>query len=250
MIAALLAEFLGSLFFVLMAIGIKANEQDNETTLTSSFADLRKSTSYTMSISLSIGITYTIISAAFSRFSGAHFNPAITVAAIVGKRIPLALGLCYILVQMVGAVCGSAMFDGLSGGNELGELGVAKVATKYDTGRIFGIELVATALITFVWLSLNNTFRTIPHVSFRSETGPLYIGFAYFIGSMITLRWDGAGLNPIRAFGPSLVANEWRHWWVYWLGPLMGGLTGILLFELLAFLAPRRQDSAKIQPSR
>jgi MIP family channel proteins len=249
MIAALVGELLGTMFLVFIAAGIQANEQSRQNEITDNNADLRMSSSYILTMALGYGLTYTSISVAFVRVSGAHFNPAISIAAIVGKRIPFGLGIFYVFAQMTGAACGSAMFDGLSGEKDLGKLGVARVATDFDTGRIFGIELVATTFIVYVWHSVMNPRRSIPHVSFRSETGPLYVGLAYFVCILLTFRWDGSGLNPVRAFGPSLVANEWKHWWVYWLGPLMGGLAGVLLFELLAFLAPARSDVAKISPS-
>lgn len=248
-IAALVAELLGSMFLIFIGIGIQANEEYHQSKISDANSDLRKSSSFVISLALGSGMTYAGVSAAFGRLSGAHFNPAITVAAIVGKRIPLALGLLYILVQMIGAVIGSAMFDGLAGESNIADLGVVRVATEFDTGRIFGLELVSTSFVVYVWHSLNGARRSLPHVQFRSETGPFFMGLAYFVASMLTYRWDGVGLNPIRAFGPSLVAGDWKHWWVYWLGPLMGGMAGVLLFELLAFLSPPKHDSAKVQPA-
>jgi len=212
-------------------------------------ADIRRGSGFVLIVAFGYSMTYAAISAAFGKLSGAHFNPAITVAAIVGGRIPGPLGGLYIISQCVGAVIGAAMFDGLSDETNMSDLAVVRVATEFNTGRIFGIELIATSFVVYVWHSLNGTRRTLPQVQFRSDTGPLFMGLAYFVASLVTFRWDGAGLNPIRAFGPSLVADNWEHWWVYWLGPLMGGMAGVLLFELLAFLSPPTRDSAKVQPA-
>lgn len=247
-IAALIGELLGTAFLVFIAVGYQANEEAWQSNFQEANNDLKHSTSYVMSLALSSGLTYMCISVMFARVSGAHFNPALTIAAIVGKRIPGMLGGVYILTQMIGSVCGSAMYNGLSGDRKHGGLGVPKIATEYDTGRIFGVELVATAFVTYVWHSINNPKRTVPHVAYRSETGPMYMGFAYTVAYMLTYRWDGAGLNPIRSFGPAMIANEWTHWWVYWLGPMMGSLAGVLLFELMSFLAPVRVESAKVGP--
>eukprot|EP00039_Didymoeca_costata_P002124 m.57668 g.57668 ORF g.57668 m.57668 type:complete len:291 (+) comp11123_c0_seq3:219-1091(+) len=234
-IAALLAEFLGTLLFVLLAVGIQANELKRSNDVNTDNSDLRYPTDTTIMAGLAHGLTYATLISMFESISGGHFNPAITVAAVVGRRIGMLPGAMYIVVQITGAVCGSAIYDAMSGSEDYGQLGVTKLNTDLNTGSIFGAELLATLFVTLLWFFMLDLTMA-PCGMTKNLTGPLYIGLAYFIAASFTSRWDRVGLNPARAFGPAAVSGDWDHHWVYWMGPVIGAMGGTLLFELFMWL--------------
>ena len=66
-------------------------------------------------------------------------------------------------------------------------------------------------------------------------TAPIAIGFVLGANILASGPFDGAVMNPARAFGPALVGWSWRHHWVYWVGPLIGaGLAGALYEFVIA----------------
>lgn len=234
--AAVFAEFLGTTFLVLVAVGVQANEIKHHNDITASNADMKFESSYTLTVALSYGLMYAVLHSTFEKVSGAHFNPAITIAAVVARREKILPGFLLIVAQIVGSVCGAGIYDQMSGSEDYGELGVAKVNSHFDAGDIFGVELMSMLFISLVWF-LHCDLRRRPIGRFKDSTGPLYVGLAYAVASALTSRWDRVCLNPARAFGPSAIAGEWDDHWVFWVGPIFGGMSGALLFELLVWLS-------------
>lgn len=234
--AAVFAEFIGTLFLVLVAVGVQANEIKFHNDIAADNASLKFSTDYTLTVALAYGLTYTVLHSTFEKVSGAHFNPAITMAAVVSRREKILPGVALIVSQLIGSVCGAAIYDAMSGSDDYGELGTPKVDTHFDLGSIFGVELMSVLFISLVWF-LHVDLRRRPIGRFRDDTGPIYVGFAYAVASALTSRWDRVALNPARAFGPAAIAGDWGDHWVFWIGPLFGGMSGALLFEMLVWLS-------------
>lgn len=234
--AAVFAEFIGTLFLVLIAVGIEANEIKVNNDISTNNADLRFNSDFALTIALMFGITYAVLHSTFEKISGAHFNPAITIAAVVARREKLLPGFALIIAQLVGALAGAGIYDAMTGHDAYGELGTAKVNSHFDSGAIFGVELLCVMFIAMVWFLHCDLTKT-PLGRFRDPTGPLYVGLAYAAAAGLTSRWDRVCLNPARAFGPAAIRNEWSDHWVYWIGPCFGGAAGALFFELLVWLS-------------
>jgi len=242
--AALLGEFLGTLFLILVAVGIQANELHRSKEISANNADMVMSTDTTTSAAFAYGMTYMVLIATFEPVSGAHLNPAITVAAVATSRMGKLPGALYITAQIVGAICGSAIYNGMSGYDDYGEIGVTKVDTNFDAGSIFGVELMATFFVVLTWFFAIDLTPGVICGGFRERTGPLYVGMAYFAAAALTTRWDRVGLNPARAFGPASVSGNWNDHWVFWMGPLIGGMSAGLIFELFVWLSPHERNTA------
>ncbi|KAG6938268.1 aquaporin-5-like, partial [Chelydra serpentina] len=69
-----------------------------------------------------------------------------------------------------------------------------------------------------------------------SKGGPLVIGLSVMLGHLVAIGYTGCSMNPARSLGPALIAFEFANHWVFWLGPLGGGLAAAILNELV--LAP------------
>jgi len=243
--AALLAEFLGTVFLVLVSVGIQANEINWSMNGAASVdASSREGSDMTMCIAVMTGLTYMCLISTFQRVSGGHFNPAITLAAMVSRRIGILPAVLYIIVQIVAGIAGTAIFDGMSGNDNYGELGKNQISNEFDTGSIFGVELMATMWVTLIWF-FSLDLGAAPCGRHRDELGPMYVGFAYTLAVALTTRWDRGGINPARSFGPAVLAESWDQHWVFWMGPMIGAMAGALIFELFLWLSPGARNEQK-----
>ncbi|GBP92671.1 Aquaporin [Eumeta japonica] len=85
-----------------------------------------------------------------------------------------------------------------------------------------------------------------PNKPDSKSTAPLAIGLTVTLGHLLAVDYTGSAMNPARAFGSSLVHSEWTNHWVYWAGPVAGGVAAALLY-VHVFSAPAPED---VQPPR
>jgi aquaporin Z len=169
------------------------------------------------------------------KISGAHINPAVTLAFRMMGKLNLRTTLAYIIVQLAGAVigCWPLLIWGSLGKSI--NFGATLPGQGYDRLTVLMGEVVTTfGLIAALCLFLG--FRRI-----RPYT-PFMIPFLYAF--MVPLEADisGTSTNPARTFGPAVISGQWEGWGIYWAGPLLGMLLGILSCSFLA----KRIEVAKI----
>ena len=180
--------------------------------------------------------------------SGAHFNPAITVALTFLRQIKPPDAGIYILAQLSGAVAGALLTKGLllDEGKAV-HYGATVVGPRLD-GSIFP-GMVAEAVGTFflVWAVVGVAAN--PRAA--KDWAALSIGGALGAGVMIIGPLTGAGFNPARAFGPALVAHEWGgaddFILVYVLAPIIGALIAALLYARV-LTAPGATGEKPMEP--
>ncbi len=151
--------------------------------------------------------------------SGAHLNPAVSVAfALRGdfpwKRVP-----AYVVTQFVGAILATLLLWALIG--KQGSAGLTLPGNGISTTTAMLWEAVLTAGLVSVILGT---------ASGAQQIGPLaaigvgsYIALAGLWGSPVS----GASMNPARSLGPALVLGDWTAWWAYLVGPLAGGAIAV-----------------------
>jgi MIP family channel proteins len=165
----------------------------------------------------------------FGVVSGGHFNPAVTLAALVIKRISPLDGVIYILAQLSGGVLGALLCKGL--------LLDEGRATNYGAPEVSGLlsgafpGMIVEAIGTFC-LVLVILAAVFSKKSFK-EWAPLAIGttlgFIVMVGGPLT----GGSFNPARWFGPALVSNSWGDVWPYLVGPILGSLLAAAVFKFV-----------------
>jgi aquaporin Z len=156
--------------------------------------------------------------------SGAHINPAVTLAFWLMDRLrwPYALG--YVACQLAGAMLGAAP---LLAWGAMGR-SVAYGATVPDPGygpvwALLGETATTFALIFTLFLFLRyRRMRTFTPAIFA----PLYAVMVWLEAPI-----SGTSTNPARSFGPSMISGVWDGWWVYWLGPLLGTLLAVAAYR-------------------
>jgi len=159
------------------------------------------------------------------KISGAHLNPAVTLAFAARGDFPWRRVLGYILVQLLGAALACLLLWGMFG--KVGQLG----ATEPGAGITDPQAMLMEAVLTFGLLS-----TILGSASRAQNVGPMS---AIAVGGYIALAglWSspisGASMNPARSFGPDLVLPDFAHYWVYVVGPLLGAGVAVAMAWVL-----------------
>ncbi len=161
--------------------------------------------------------------AALGHVSGAHFNPAVTLAFALTRHFGWREVSGYWAAQLAGAVAAAASVQALIGaGNNLG----ATLPTG-SAWQALGLEALLTAILMLVIVAVATDPRA------TGAAAALAIGATVVLGSLWGGPISGAAMNPARAFGPAAVAGLWADQWVYWVGPLLGAALGAGLYQTL-----------------
>jgi aquaporin Z len=162
-----------------------------------------------------------------SRPSGAHFNPAVTMAFWLYRKIDSRTALIYILGQLTGAVIGCIplLLWGQVGNS------ISFGATLPGEGYSVNTVLLGEIITTFTMVSLLIVF-----IGFRQIRAftPALFPFLYSIMVPLESAISGTSTNPARSFGPSVISGQWPGWWIYWIGPLIGALLASIACSVLA----------------
>jgi MIP family channel proteins len=168
--------------------------------------------------------------------SGAHLNPAVTLALLALRKIRPPDAAVYILLQLAGAVAGALMTKFLLIDDLADQQNVGATAVNLSLLGSNFAGVVAEGLGTFFLVWAVVAVAVNPRAT-RDWAG-LAIGGTLGFAVMIIGPLTGAALNPARWFGPALVAGEWDEAWVYIIGPIAGGVLGGLAYWYLFVEGP------------
>ncbi|XP_033857010.2 aquaporin-4 isoform X2 [Acipenser ruthenus] len=227
---AVSGEFLATLIFVLLSLGstISWGEKENPPP-----ADL-------LLISLCFGLSIATMVQCFGHISGAHINPAVTAAMVCMKKLSLAKSLFYVVAQCLGAVAGAGILYLVTPSDVRGDFGVTMVNSKISVGHGLLVELFITFELVFTVFATCDSKR-----QDLKGSAALAIGFAVTIGHLFAINYTGASMNPARSFGPAVITGNWVNHWVYWLGPIMGGIIAAAMYEYLYCPDPKMKQRLK-----
>ncbi|MGH2710710.1 MAG: aquaporin [Actinomycetota bacterium] len=180
-------------------------------------------------IALAHGLAIGVMVSAVGHVSGGHFNPAVTVAVWVTRRIGTAAAALYILIQLAAAALGALALRVLLPQQlwEPNAIGTPAVTQGIADWQAISIEAVLTFLL--VWVVFASAVD--PAGSFGKIAG-IAIGLTIAMDIMMGGPFTGAAMNPARAFGPGLVSGEMSALWVYFIGPIIGGTIAALLYDM------------------
>lgn len=172
--------------------------------------------------------------------SGAHFNPAVTIALAAVRKIRLADAGVYILLQLAGGIAGALVVKVLFLDEGKGvNYGATLVSDKFLQGKPLPALLAETlGAFVLVWAIMGTA------VNPRGEGAwaGLVIGGTLGMAVMVFGPLTGAGFNPARSLGPALVSGEFADFWVYVVGPVVGGLIAAFGYRALV-IAPQDRGS-------
>ena len=212
MMRKLAAEFLGTFALVFCGTGAIVIDQETHGGVTHA------------GIAMTFGLIVMCMIYALGSISGAHLNPAVSVAFTVARKFPLQQLLPYIISQMAGAVAASLVLKLL-----------------FPTNALLGATLPAgSAMQSFILEFLLTFFLmlVIIHVATGSKEQGMFAGLA--IGSVVLLEAMfagpicGASMNPARSFAPAVVSGHLENLWVYLVATPIGAVTAIPVWRYLS----------------
>jgi len=182
-----------------------------------------------LTIGLAFGLAITVSAYAFGGISGGHFNPAVTTAMLINRRMEMRDALGYIIGQILGAIVASAAIRSFVSAaglatNSLGQTDFSKI----NSGMAFFVE----ALVTFIFLMVILNVTSAAHGN--SDFAGLIIGVTLAFLIIVALNLTGASLNPARSFGPAVFAGgaALTHYWLYVAAPVVGAILAALAGQL------------------
>lgn len=181
-----------------------------------------------LGIGLSFGLAVMVAIYAIGHLSGAHINPAVTIAFALSRHFPWSLVPGYVIAQLAGACAASAVHLLLFGN-------VAHLGATLPSGsswQAFGLELVLTLFLMFVISAVATDVRAVGQAAAIAIGG--YVALAATFAGPVA----GASMNPARSFGPALVSGTWSQQWVYWAGPICGAILGAYLYRFVRMAHP------------
>jgi MIP family channel proteins len=174
-------------------------------------------------VAASFGLVVMIMIAAVGHLSGAHFNPAVTVAFALTRHFPWRDVPFYLAGQLLGAVGGAWVLRSLLGR----AAGLGATLPAGSPFQALAIETLLSAVLMFVIVSVATDTRAV------GQLAAIAIGGTVALDALWGGPLTGASMNPARSFGPALVAGLWRAHWIYWLGPFAGASLGAVLYQSL-----------------
>lgn len=205
------AEFLGTYALVFAGTGAIVIDQQFHEAITH------------VGIAITFGLIVMSMIYAFGDISGAHLNPAVSIAFVAAKRFPVKLLAPYIVGQLSGAVLASFTLRLMFPDNQL----LGATMPSGSELQSFIMELILTFFLMLV----------IINVAAGSKEQGMFAGLA--IGSVVSLEAMfagpvcGASMNPARSIAPALVSGHMEHLWLYVAAPVAGAVLAVLVFQLL-----------------
>jgi aquaporin Z len=207
--AALIAEFIGTFALVFVGAGAIINGQ----------AGL-------LGVALAHGLTIAAFGSAFGAVSGGHFNPAVTLAMVSINKIDPVRALGYIVAQILGAILGALVLN-IAFPSDLvaaAKLGTPLLAPNVTIGGAIIVEAITTFALVSVIMGTAVDGRA-------PKLGALFIGLTVTLDILCIGTLTGAAMNPARSLGPAIVSGNFENFWVYWIGPILGGVAAAVLYQ-------------------
>jgi len=175
-------------------------------------------------IAAAFGLAIMAMIYATGHLSGAHINPAVTVAFVSTRHFPVRDAVAYVPAQLAGAVAGAVTLRFAWEGTPAN---LGATVPSVGVGAALVYEFAMTALLMFVIMAVATDTRAF------GAAAAVAIGGTVALDALFGGGVTGASMNPARSFGPALVASEWTDFWIYVLAPVTGAIAGALLYGLV-----------------
>lgn len=211
---AILSEILGTLFLCAWTIGAGMHKEGDSVEL--------------LDLALTAGFVVALTITALLNASGGHINPAVSIGFFVTGHISTIRFIFYFIAQLIAGILAVFLCRALFPEDMWGNLGLLHPGAGVEDWQAFACEFCITFLLLFV------VFAYIDQGRSDVKGSPiLFMGLAIAVNVLFGARISGACMNPARNFGPALVTGNLDKQWIYWAGPLLGGVVGTLVYEKL-----------------
>ena len=175
-------------------------------------------------IALVFGLVIMVMVYATGHLSGAHINPAVTIAFSLTRHFPAREAASYVAAQLAGAIAAAVLLLAIWP-EKPAELGAT--VPSVGAGSALAYEVVMTAFLMFVIMAVATDTRAVGAAAAIAIGGT--VGIDAIFGGVVT----GASMNPARSIGPALASGESADLWIYLVGPLAGAALGALAYTLV-----------------
>src|SRR3954468_24821106 len=205
----LIAEFIGTFALVFVGVASITVPAPHKTLL---------------AIALAFGLIVAVIVSATLHISGGQINPAVSIALFVTGKMTWHDTLFYVLTQLLAAVAAAGVLQLMFGGYATFN-GTPVPTAPFTPMKALVMEIILTFILVFVIFGVAVDKRG-PNV-----VAGLLIGITVTLDILIGGAYTGASMNPARSFGPALIGRQWDAWWVYWVGPIVGGILAGVIYN-------------------
>ncbi|XP_056416413.1 aquaporin-5-like [Hyla sarda] len=209
---ALFAEFLATLILVFFGLGSALRWPAALPTV--------------LQISLAFGLVIGTMVQVMGPISGGHINPAVTFAFVLGSHISIWRGILYVIAQLLGGLAGAGILYGVVPPPIRGNLAINTLSNNTSPGLGFVVEMFLTLQLVLCVFASTDSRRTD-----NVGSPAISIGLSVTLGHLIGIYFTGCSMNPARSFAPAVIVKSFRNHWVFWIGPLVGGAVGSLLYN-------------------
>ena len=174
-------------------------------------------------VAITFGLVIMVMIYAVGHVSGAHFNPAVSLAFAVTRHFPWPRVALYWLAQLVGALLAAALLRASLG--NLAHVGATLPAG--SDGQSFVWEIVLTAFLMFVIMAVATDTRAV------GEAAAIAVGGTVGLDAMFGGPISGASMNPARSAGPAILSGDLRALWIYLVAPAVGAMAGAVAYQFV-----------------
>lgn len=176
-------------------------------------------------VGLVFGLMITVMIYTFGHISGAHFNPAVTLAFVVARHFPVRQLIGYWSAQLLGALLAAGCLRFLFG--NVASLGATVPTGQGGAWQSLGLETLLSFFLMIVIMAMATDTRAV------GQAAALAIGATVGLEAIFAGPICGASMNPARSLGPALMSWTWTAQWIYIIGPLMGAVAGAYVYRWL-----------------
>jgi MIP family channel proteins len=180
-------------------------------------------------VAAAFGLAIMVMVYATGHLSGAHINPAVTIAFTLTRHFPPRDACAYVAAQFAGASLGALAL--LAAWSEK-PAALGATVPSIGTGAALLYEIVLTAVLMFVIVAVATDTRAV------GAGAAIAIGGAVALDALFGGPLTGASMNPARSFGPALAAGEWTCFWIYVVGPVIGAALGAVAYQAVRVPQP------------
>ncbi|XP_018426036.1 PREDICTED: aquaporin-5-like [Nanorana parkeri] len=217
---AVFAEFLGTLIFVFFGLGSALRWPAALPTV--------------LQISLAFGLAIGTLVQTMGPISGAHINPAVTFAFFVGSQISIWRTAFYIIAQILGGLAGAGILYGVVPPAVRGSFAVNSLSNNTLPGLGLVVEIILTFQLVLCIFATTDIRR-----SDNVGSPAISIGLSVTLGHLVGIYFTGCSMNPARSFSPAVITRSFRNHWVFWVGPLVGGVAASLMYTYVLYPCTR-----------
>lgn len=181
-----------------------------------------------LGVAMAHGLTLAVMVSALGHISGGHFNPAVTLGLLAGRKVNSRVALVYIAFQLAGAAFAAFLLTFIIPQVAWKAVALGTPALGQNI-TVYPAILLETILTFFLVLAVYGTAAD-PKGTWNA-IGGFGIGTVLIFDILVGGPLTGAAMNPARAFGPALVSGHWENQLVYWVGPILGGLAAGLIYD-------------------